>query len=310
MIRKIKIGRYVIKVGNEGKVLFPRAKITKGDLISYYHDIAPIMIPHTKNRLISMQRFLDGISKEGFYQKDAGSYFSSWIKRVPVKKKEDGIVNYITINHAATLVYLANQVCITPHLWLSRVDKLYYPDRMIFDLDPSKGVGFPLVRWAAKQLKGMLDELQLPNFVMTTGSRGVHIVIPLKRVHDFTVTRTFARDVARLLVHYYPKKLTIEMRKVKRKKRVFIDWLRNAFGQTGVAPYAVRARAGAPIATPIEWDELFKRGVTPQQFTIKNIFRRMSKKQDPWKNINTFSVSLAKARKKLDQWLADEVLQE
>jgi len=301
MLRKIKIGRYVVEVGNEEKIMFPMANITKGDLISYYQDIAPIMIPYTKGRLISMQRFPNGIGQEGFYQKDAGDYFPAWIKRYPIKKQAGGRVKYITIDYPATLVYLANQACITPHVWLSRVDKLNYPDRMIFDLDPSKGVGFPQVRWTAKQLKKILDELQLPTFVMTTGSRGVHVVVPLKRVHDFEYTREFVHDIAHLLAAKYPKKITIHVRKAKRGKRVFVDWLRNAFGQTGVAPYAVRPREGAPIATPITWDELYKKGVTSQQFTIKNIFRRMSKKQCPWKNINKSACTLKKARKKLDQ---------
>lgn len=300
MPRKIKVNRHVVAVSNEDKILFPKSKITKGDIIDYYKSIASIMIPHMKNRPISMQRFPKGIDHEGFFQKDAGDYFPKWITRIGIPKQEDGIVNYVVVNEAATLVYLANQACIVMHTWLSKKDKLDFPDRMIFDLDPSKGVTFALVQWAARELKKVLDQLALPSFVMTTGSRGVHVVIPLKRVHTFDETRAFAHDIAQLLAAQYDKKITTDIHKKKRGKRIFIDWLRNAFGQTGVAPYSVRALEGAPIATPIEWNELFKKGMTPQYFTIKNIWKRMSKREDPWKNMSKSAVSLRKVRVSLE----------
>ena len=301
--RNIKVGRYIVTLTNEDKIIFPKSKITKRELIDYLR-IAPIMIPYMKNRPISMQRFVKGIGEEGFYQKDAGTYFPLWIKTKPIKKQEGGKVNYVVVNNAATLVYLTNQLSITNHIWLSRIDKLQYPDRMIFDLDPSKGVKFEQVRWTAKQLKELLDELTLPSFAMTTGSRGVHVVVPLKRIHNFEYTRTFANDVATLLAHRYPKKITVEVRKKKRGKRVFVDWLRNAFGQTGVAPYSVRAIERAPIATPIEWRELFDT-VDSQSFTIKNIFNRIKQKKYPWRQINKSVCSLKQARKRLDNMLED-----
>ncbi len=295
-MRRLKLGKYVVAVGNERKILFPKSKITKGELIEYYRRIAPIMIPYMKDRPLTMQRFPQGIDEEGFYQKDAPDYFPKWIKFKSIKKKADGYVRYVVCNNAATLVYLANQACITPHLWLSKIDKLRYPDRMIFDLDPS-GRDFNLVRKAAKQLKSILDQLELPSFVMTTGSRGLHIVIPLKRGHHFDWVRSFARDIAELIVQQSPRQFTLEIRKVKRRGRVFIDILRNAYGQTGVAPYAVRPKPGAPIATPITWKEAFNPRLTPQRYTIKNIFRRLAQKDDPWQDINKFACSLSKARK-------------
>lgn len=302
MGRKIRLGRYVVTTTNESKLLFPKAGITKGELIDYYQRIADVMLPYLKNRPLTMQRFPQGIKQEGFYQKDASDYFPTWISRVPIKKKQDGIVNYVVCNNAATLVYLANQLMITPHVWLSKVDKLNYPDRMIFDLDPS-GKSFVLVRYAAKQLKQLLKKLALPAFVMTTGSRGVHIVVPLKRIHDFDTVRAFAHDVAAVLVQQNPKKMTIEIRKAKRKGRVFIDWLRNSFGQTGVVPYGVRAKPGAPVAVPVTWDELLNKGITPQKYTVKNIFRRLAKAHDPWKGMQQAACSLRTARKKLDKLL-------
>ncbi|MDP3889079.1 MAG: non-homologous end-joining DNA ligase [bacterium] len=303
-MRKIKIGKYTVELTHEDKVLFPKEHITKRELINYYRRIASVMIPHIENRPLTMHRFVNGIDQEGFYQKDAADYFPLWIVRKPLKKKEDGVVRYVICNNAATLVYLANQLSITQHVWLSKINKLNYPDRMIFDLDPSPGVTFSTVRWVAKKLKELLEELAFKPFVMTTGSRGVHVVVPLKPVHTFDMVRDFARDVAYILAREYPQKITIEMRKAKRGKCVFLDTLRNAFGQTGVAPYSVRAKSGAPVATPIAWDELFKKGgITPQKYTIKNIFRRLGAQGDVWENIDSSACTLKQARKKLDALL-------
>lgn len=299
-MKKLKIGRYVVTVSNESFLLFPQSGITKGEFVGYYHRIAPIMLPYMKNRPISMLRFPNGIDQEGFYQKEAGSYFPAWIKRKPIKKQEDGYVNYVVCNNAATLVYLANQACITPHLWLSKIDKLNYPDRLIFDLDPA-GKGFAQVCDIAIQLKALLEKINVTSFVMTTGSRGLHVLIPLKRVHTFDWVRSFAYDVAGILVKRNPKRLTLEIRKDKRRGRIFVDTLRNAFGQTAVAPYAVRPKPYAPVATPLRWDEVInKRITTSQQYTIKTIFKRLAAIEDPWQNIDRVANSLIKARVLLD----------
>jgi len=297
----LKVGKQQVKITHGQNILFSKTQITKNELIEYYLNIAPIMIPHVKNRPLTMRRFTRGIAHEGFFQKNISDYFPKWIKSIPIKKKEDGIVNYAVCNNAATLVYLANQLCITPHIWLSKIDKLNYPDRMIFDLDPSTK-NFDQVRFAAKQLKKLLENLGLQTFVMTTGSRGLHIVVPLDRKKDFDFVRQFAKDVATILAQKYPKMLTTEIRKAKRGKKIFIDTYRNAFAQTAVAPYAVRAKKGAPVATPIDWREVTSR-LKPNSYTIKNIFRRLAKKEDPWKYINKSACSLKNARKRLDSML-------
>lgn len=302
----LKIGRRSIEVSNLQKILFPKDKITKGDILDYYERIAKYMVPHMKNRPITMQRFPDGIRDNGFYQKNISDYFPKWIDYIPIKKQEDGVVKYAICNDAATLIYLANQLCLTPHLWLSKVDDVNTPDRIIFDLDPSSKsavsspTSFANVKKAAVLLKALLEELGLTSYVMTTGSRGAHVVVPLKRNYDFDEVRDFARDVAELLVSENPKLLTIEVRKGKRRGRIFVDYLRNAFGQTAVAPYAVRAKPGAPVATPITWQELRSAGMHAQRFTIKNIFKRLSTKKDPWHDIDKHAQSLAAARKKLN----------
>lgn len=296
-----KVGKYVVALSNQDKILFPESKITKGDLVTYYERIAPIMLPYMKDRPVTMHRYPDGIAQEGFYQKDAADYFPEYITIQPVNRSTGGVVNYPVINTAASLVYIANLACITPHLWLSRIDNLNYPDRMIFDLDPSSGVSFSQVRNVARSIKQLLEELGLSVFLMTTGSCGVHLVVPLKRTHLFDDVRAFAKEVAHRIVKQYPKQCTIELSEAKRGKRVFIDWLRNAWSATAVAPYAVRAKESAPVATPISWGELAH--VTPRKYTIKNIFQRIARVKDPWKNMQKKACGLTQAQKKLSKEL-------
>ena len=312
----IKSGRHTIDITNSDKILFgksgesqtklTKAKtgITKADLIQYYKTIAPIMVPYCDDRPISMQRFPNGINHEGFFQKDAGDYFPSWITRVEIPKQTNEIVHYVVIDKPATLIYLANQGCITPHIWLSRIDNLEKPDRMIFDLDPADSLSFADVQHVAKQLKKILDDCNLPTFCMLTGSRGAHIVVPLKRVHTFEEVRTFAHDVATLLAQQFPKSITVTMHKAGRGKRVFIDWLRNGFGATTVAPYAVRAHEGAPVAMPVTWQELLSPRMSSQKYTIKNVNQRIKKVGDVWKGMQQHAVTLTKARKILDKLIS------
>lgn len=286
-----------MKITNPDKILFPKTKISKEQLVEYYENIAECMLPHIKGRPITMNRFPDGVQGETFYQKNAPDYFPDYIPFQPVEKSDGGIVNYAIINNKKALSYIANYVCV-PHIWLSREPKLNYPDRMIFDLDPSEGVSFTAVKWAAKELRKLLDQLELPSFLMTTGSRGLHVVIPLKRRYLFDEVRELAQDIARSLVEKHPAKLTLAMKKSERGKKIFVDTLRNAWSATSVAPYAVRAKEGAPIATPLKWSELAAVS-SAQKYTVKNIFQRISKSGDLWKDIDKHGTALAAARKKL-----------
>lgn len=289
---KLKEGKFSFEITNEDKVFFPKEKITKGDLINYYSLIGPIMVKYTKDRALTMHRFPNGITKEGFYHKDAPDFFPKWIKRFEVKKQDEGVVHYVVANNIATLAYIANYGCITPHLWLSKIDKLDYPDRIIFDLDPSNEKQFNLVCQTAKEMKKILDELGYSTHVMSTGSRGLHVVIPIKRTKTFDEARNFAREIAKKIIEQDPKNLTLEIRKQKRGKRVFIDVIRNSFSATGVAPYAVRAKPGAPVAAPLYWEELDEKDINPQKYNISNIFVRLKKDGDPWKDINKFAKAI------------------
>lgn len=305
---KMNFGKYSFVASNKEKIFFPKSKITKGDLINYYNDIADMMLPHIEDRAVSMLRLPDGIEGESFFQKDASDYFPNWIKTKKIRK-QGGIVDYVICNNKATLVYLANQACITPHVWLSKINKLDYPDKLIIDLDPpGKKFDFNKVKSAAKIFYEFLSkELKLNVYLMTTGSRGLHIVIPINADKNFDFVREFSQDTAQVIANRHPKKLTIEVRKNKRKGRIFLDTARNAYGQTAVPPYSVRPIEGAPVAAPLSWDELTGKTIDSQNYNIKNIFIRLVKIPDPWKDINKKKNSLKKARKILDEIMEDEL---
>jgi bifunctional non-homologous end joining protein LigD len=303
MTERRRYGRQAVEISNPDRIFFPDAGITKGDLIDYYERVADIMLPHVGGRAVMMRRFPDGLGGEGFYQKEVPDYFPDWIRTVEVKK-EGGRLTQLVIENAATLVYLANQACIDPHVWLSRVDRPDHPDRMIFDLDPA-GSDFSAVRSAARAFGEILRDLRLEPFVMTTGSRGLHVAVPLDRRADFDTVRAFAREVAEVVVSRDPERLTTEQRKNKRRGRLFVDIQRNAYAQTAVAPYAVRPQPGAPVATPLEWEELGDRTLRSQRYTLKNLFRRLERDGDPWKHIARHASSLREAQRRLKDVVAD-----
>jgi bifunctional non-homologous end joining protein LigD len=292
----IRIGRYAVEITRPAKVLFPADGITKGDLIDYYRRIAPWMLPHLRDRPLAMERYPDGIDEPSLFQKDAPSYFPDWIKRVTVKKA-GGTITHVVCNNEATLVYLANQACITPHIWLSRIDRLRCPDQMVFDLDPSRE-DFETVKATAQAIRDLLDRLDLPAYLKTTGSRGMHVAVPLNRGEDFDSVRAFARQLAEIVVNQDREHRTLEQRKDKRRGRVFVDTNRNAYAQHMAAAYAVRARPGAPVSTPLDWSELNRKDLRPNGVTIRTIFGRLTKVGDLWKNFGRHATSLKMARRK------------
>jgi bifunctional non-homologous end joining protein LigD len=284
-------GPYNVDISHEEKVFFPGEGITKGDLVDYYVKVSDVILPHLEGRPISMQRFPDGIGKEGFYQKEIPDYFPDWIMRATVALKGGSTQPQVVVGNVATLAFLADQGCITPHTWLSRADRLTRPDKMVFDLDPP-GKDFEPVRTAAFDIKEVLDDLEILSFVMTTGSRGLHVVVPLDRGMEFDPVREIAKEIASVAVMRHPDRLTMEVRKEKRKGRIFLDTMRNAYAQTSVPPYAVRPRPGAPVATPLDWGELKDPGITSASYTIGNIFLRLGQKKDPMKDMFRHAVSL------------------
>jgi bifunctional non-homologous end joining protein LigD len=295
----VRIGRHEVRITHPEKLLFPEDGITKQDLIDYYRRIASWILPHLRDRPLVLERYPDGVNEPGFFQKNTPSHYPGWIKTVTVKKV-GGSVRHVVCDNAATLIYLANQACVTPHIWLSRTDKLDVPDQMVFDLDPS-GDSFEPVKAAARSLKELLDHLGLPVYLKTTGLRGLHVAVPLKRREDFDSVRAFAREVARVIVSQEPGERTLEQRKSMRRGRVFVDTNRNAYAQTIAPAYAVRARRGAPVSVPLDWSELKSRNLRPDGVTIRSVFDRLEKVGDPWEDFWWRGVSLNRARRKLEK---------
>jgi bifunctional non-homologous end joining protein LigD len=304
--RSLTVDGRTIELTRPDKVLFPAdgstPEITKAGLVDYYRRVADVMVPHLRGRPLMLQRFPDGIGGDGIVQKEASEHFPRWVRRAEMAKR-DGTVNHVVCDDPATLAYLAGQACITPHRFLSRADRPEQPDLVVFDLDPSASDAaavFPDVRAAARTIGEVLESVGLVPFVQTTGSRGLHVVAPLDRRADFDAVRAFARDVADVVARDDPDRLTTEQRKQKRGGRIYLDTMRNAYAQTAVAPYAVRARPSAPVATPLEWRELSARRMGPQRFTTTSVLRRLARRDDPWAELPKRAASLDAARRRFD----------
>ncbi|HET7313437.1 non-homologous end-joining DNA ligase [Salinisphaera sp.] len=274
-----------MELDNKDKIFFPDAELSKGDLAEYYRRIAPEMLPHAKDRPVTLNRFPDGIDGINFIQKSVEDHYPDWLERVTVAK-EDGEMVQPLINSADALVYLVGQGAIAFHVTPTRFDAPEHPDRLIFDLDPPDGADdFSPVIAAAYAVRDALEAVDLTCFVMTTGSSGLHVTVPLDRSADFDTVREFARAIAERVADAHPDEFTTAHAKKKRKGRLYLDTRRNAVNQTAIAPYSVRPKPGAPIATPLEWDELTDRHIGPRRFHIGNIFRRLSQRDCPWSDI-------------------------
>jgi bifunctional non-homologous end joining protein LigD len=295
----VRVGRHDVRISRPDKILFPKDGITKRELVDYYRHIASWMLPHLRGRPLTLERFPDGIDGMRLIQKSVSAYYPEWIKTVTVKKV-GGTVRHVLCEDEATLAYLANQACITPHIWLSRTDAIEFPDQMVFDLDPSTADLGP-VKATAQALRKILEQMRLPVFLKTSGSRGLHVVVPLKRDADFDSVRAFARQIAEMAVDEDPNHRTLEARKNARRGRVYIDTNRNAYAQTVAPAYAVRPRPGAPVSIPLDWHELQKRGLRPDGVTIKTVFARLEKAEDPWKDFWRSAVTLKKTHSRLEE---------
>ena len=296
-----RIGSRSVELSNPEKLLFPDANITKAGVVDYYREVGATMRRHARGRPLTLQRFPDGIGRKGFIQQKRSGHFPGWIDSVRVKRVggKGGSIEHVVCNDIASLVYLANQAVITFHGWLSRTRELSAPDRLIFDLDPPRAKGFRAVVRGARRVRTLMAEIGLTPYVMTTGSRGLHVVAPLDARSGFDDARKFAREMARYLARRYPKELTVEQRKEKRRGRLYLDVMRNSWGQTAVLPYSLRAKRGAPVATPLDWSELGRKGLGPRSYHLRNMRRRLSARSDPWADIDRHRSALGPARKKL-----------
>jgi bifunctional non-homologous end joining protein LigD len=268
--------------------------------------MAEVMSSHLEQRPLSLQRFPDGIETEGFFQQDRPDHFPDWITDVALERSgsDRDPVHHVLCNDTATLVYLANQGVLTLHGWLSRADRPKHPDRMVFDLDPPDD-DFPAVRYAARRVGELMQAIGLTPHVMTTGSRGLHVVAPLDAGTHFDAVRELAGAMADHLANECPDRLTVEQRKDKREGRLYLDVMRNAYGQTAVVPYTLRAKPGAPVATPLDWNELDRSELGPQSYDLRSVRQRLAQKDDPWRNIRPHAASAKRARERLDRELGD-----
>jgi bifunctional non-homologous end joining protein LigD len=270
-------------VSHPEKVLFPADGITKGELAAYYESMAPLVLRHLRGRPITMERYPSGIGGAGFFQKDVSKGFPEWLQRVEVPKK-GGTVHYPLAFDRRAIEWMANQNCITPHVWTSRMPNLGRPDLCIFDLDPS--VEDPeALRSTALWVRDLMAELGLPTWVKTTGSKGFHIAIPLDGKADFEEVGSFAYLAGSVLVRRHPEQLTQEFSKADRGRRILVDTGRNGYGATFAAVYAVRAKPGAPVSAPCTWQEVESGVVGPQTFNVRNMGRRIAEVGDLWSDI-------------------------
>jgi len=281
-------------ISHTEKVLFPDAGITKGELAAYYGAIAPLMLPHISGRPVTMERFPAGIGQKGFLQKDVSKGFPDWLERVTVPKK-GGAVHHPLVNDSRALLWVANQNCITPHVWTSRAPDLYHPDVCVFDLDPSREDEPEVLRAAALALRDLLNELGLPSWLKTSGSKGFHILVRLDRKARTGEVARFAHAVGTLLVKRDPEHLTQEFSKADRGGRILVDTGRNGYSATFAAAYAVRARPGAPVSAPCTWEELEHAEVGPRTFTLRTMAARVARVGDLWKEMNRSEVRSLKS---------------
>jgi bifunctional non-homologous end joining protein LigD len=280
---ELRVGRRQVRITHADRLVFPKSGLTKLDLARHYERAAPFMLPYVKDRPLALQAFPKGIDGEAFFLKAVPKHFPDWVERVTVEKR-GGTVTHALANNAATLVYLAGQNVVTLHTWLSRADAPRRPDRLTLDFDPSGGT-FADIRAAARAAGDRLRDAGLVPFAMVSGSRGIHVVCPLRRGPDFQAVHRHARALAEEMVRDDPKRLTLEWHKVNRGQRIYVDVNRIAYAQHAVAPYAVRPRERAPVAVPLRWEELADRALRPDRWTVKNLPGRLDE-GDPWKGMS------------------------
>jgi bifunctional non-homologous end joining protein LigD len=272
-----------VAITHPEKVMFPDDGITKGEMASYYELVAPVMLPHMVGRPVTLERFHRGIGEKGFFQKNLAKGAPTWLERVSVPKK-DGVVNYPVIRDERGIAWLANQNCITPHVWTSRVPDLFHPDLCLFDLDPLEE-NEDALRTATLLLRDTLAELGVESWVKTSGSKGYHVAFALDEKSHSGQVAHFAHAVGRELVRRAPHLLTQEFYKADRGGKILIDTARNEFGATYAAPYAVRPKPGAPVSAPCTWHEVESGEAGPQTFTLRKMAKRLAAKGDLWSNL-------------------------
>jgi bifunctional non-homologous end joining protein LigD len=289
-------GEITVATTHIDRVMFPADGITKREVIEYYHRVADYMLPELRDRALSMERYTKGIDVGGFFQKHVQKHYPAWIERATLGIKTK--VEYPICNSAAALVYFANQGGVAFHIWTSRTEQPDHPDVVVFDLDPPEG-NFELARDVARRLHELLDELELPSFVKTTGSKGLHVVVPTDGKSTFADVMSLCGKISAQMIEKHPELVTAEFHKVARKGRLYFDVMRNALGATFVAPYSLRGKPGAPISAPIAWKELDDPKLRADAFRLRDIRKRLDKVGDPWAKLRAKPISVKAALNRL-----------
>jgi len=297
-VKNVIIEGYSLPVSNLEKILWPQDGYTKGELIYYYMEVAPYILKHLKNRPLVFTRYPDGITGKAFYQKNAPLHLPDWINTYSsYSSKFKRTINFILVDNAAALAWLANQACIEIHPWLSRQPSIDTPDYVVFDLDPSPENDFDQVIQVAQFLKELFNQIQLRTYLKTSGADGLHIYLPVKNDYSYKQIRKFAQHIAAITVQALPLISTIERSIAKRGPKIYIDYLQNVKGKTLCSPYCIRPRAGAPISCPISWDELLF--INPREFNISSILKRLNYTGDLFAQVLTDQQSLEPAARQL-----------
>jgi bifunctional non-homologous end joining protein LigD len=263
-----------VRFTSPDKILYPDQGITKLELANYYRMIADWILPYIADRPVVLVRCPDGCEKECFFQKHPAAGTPDTLRQIPIREKTK-TEHYVVVDDVAGLISLAQIGALEIHAWGSRADKLDQPDRLIFDLDPDPLVPWSFVVQSARKIRAFLQELGLESFVKTTGAKGLHLVVPVDRRHDWDEAKAFCLQVAELIVKADPKHFTVNMAKAARHRKIFIDYLRNGRGATAVIPYSTRARTGAPVSTPLSWQELSNR-IHADHFSLRSLPERLA----------------------------------
>jgi bifunctional non-homologous end joining protein LigD len=286
---EIRRGKRIVRLSNLDKPFWPDEGITKGDLLHYYRDAGPTLLPHIRNRPFTMKRYPDGWQGKPFFRKNATNYVPAWVKRVAVRVTSRGppqqsrTIEVPVVNDELALLWMVNTACIECHTWYSRIDKLERPDWVVFDLDPSDDVGFAETVEVALLVRQALDALGLASFPKTSGALGLHVLVPIERRHTYDDTRRFATEVAREIAGTHPNVATTEWSKAKRRG-VLIDASQNAKGKTMASVYSVRPMPGAPISTPLPWDEVNDK-LDPSIYTMDAVLDRLDRHGDLYEGV-------------------------
>lgn len=291
-----------LAITNADKLYWPDEKITKGDLIRYYHSISKYILPYLKDRPQSLKRNPNGIRDKGFFHKHAGPDAPKWVETVTLEAESaNRNIEYIVCNNTATLLYLNNLGCIEINPWHSRIAALDYPDYLVMDLDPADDAGFDQAIEAALAVKDVLDQAGAPGYCKTSGATGLHIYVPLRAQYPYEEVRMFAELIAILTEQRLPDTTTTERSLAKRKGRLYLDHQQNAKGQTLASVYSVRPRPGATVSTPLRWEEV-KSGLHPSQFDIFNTEKRLRKMGDLFSGVRTGRINMKKCLQALGAW--------